>query len=681
MANPNKNPDYKAHLPMQSHDLSHKFAFTASTGMILPVAFDFVQAGEKLSGKVASYIQLKSPLVKNAKFDMEQIVDYFFVPMPMLYQPFESMVFQTNDFQSSAINFGIESSHGLGTNYAQFPCLDLRTLVDEDSPFFAKVGDVSDYWCSSYFTFLRTGLGSDYRTFNNPEHLGKSMSRLFDMLGLNSVAPFIHWPKHISGGSSEVSSSVGTGYIPAFFPWQLLAYHCIYEYYYRIDMFERFDQRLFNWDRYFGKSAVYPSKDGSGADKLNIMGELGRFFLLHYRPRYLDYFTNVSPTPYVQMASYIDPEQSATELIMFKDWLSSSSICLADVTGDALADDSLPSATQLSDETSSINASSSLRNLFAADRFLQIQSRAANRFDDQVLAHLGYKIPHDPKHNLMYLGTDRQTFNLQTLEASATTEQMNMGEKMGQLTSQMDAGGFKFTAPTYGVFMACMSIIVKPRYYVQNQRHNFINSIHDLWFKEYDNLGKQPVFAYEVRNLSGHYAQNGEILGEQSSVYAWQYRYSEKKRRFDRVSTAFARFVTYDIEQIVDDQEDFKSYSFDASTYNQNVLASYYSVRVPQYHYWNAYLHQDLDYINNYSSNGLSNYENRSSVLLEDIFESPTALNGLLGVPYETRFFRSDFQENPASLYDSDPFIIDCDVILKKLSPMSVYSMPELDKF
>lgn len=670
MANPNKNPDYKVHLPMQSHDLSHKFAFTASTGMILPVAFDFVQAGEKLSGKVASYIQLKTPLQKNAKFDMEQVVDYFFVPIPMMYQPFESMVFQTNDFQSSAIAFGTQNSYGIGGQYASFPLLDLVPSpgLRQANPYFAE-----ERWCEDLQITLRTGLGGSTRTYYLPEDKGKSMARLFEMLGLNAVAPFLQFPKD-TDATGVVYNNCGTGYIPKFFPWQLLAYHAIYEYYYRIDMFERFDQRLFNWDRYFGQSAVTPTRDGSGASTINITGDLAQFFLLHYRPRYLDYFTNLSPTPYVQMASYIDPVRSATELIQFKDWLGTNDIVLSNREGDLL-DNNNNTVTQLFDDYSSSNSSSSLRNLFAADRFLQIQSRAANRFDDQVLAHLGYKVPHDPKHNLMYLGTDRQSFNLETLEASATTEQMNMGEKMGQLTSQMDAGGFKFTAPTYGVFMACMSVIVKPRYYIQNERHNFINSIHDLWFKEYDNLGKQPQFLYEVENLSGHSYYGGELADEQTNIYGWQYRYTEKKRRFDKVSTAFARFASYDIEnQFADGQ--FVYMSFDRSDLFENPLSSYFSIRVPH----QPFVDSQGSMVNWYTQNGFVN-PNRRHIQLEDIIESPTSLNGLLGVDYDLEFHAVDYRQNPASMYDTDPFIIDCDITLKKLSPMSVYSMPELDKF
>ena len=112
-ANLNRLPRHQAQLSRTGHDMSQEFAFTASTGMILPVYQDYLNAGETdyFSGDLICRTQ---PLVTAAMCDVDIYLDWFFVPCQMLFTLFGSKRWMTNDlissfYDDSVINNGIVS--------------------------------------------------------------------------------------------------------------------------------------------------------------------------------------------------------------------------------------------------------------------------------------------------------------------------------------------------------------------------------------------------------------------------------------------------------------------------------------------------------------------------------------------------------------------------------------------
>lgn len=658
MASPNKNPEYQAKLPRYGHDLSFDYGFTASTGMLLPFFHDILNPGEKVQGGVDIFTQLQVPLAVPAQIDMEQIVDYFFVPMPMLFQPFESMIYQTNDYLSSLYgNFS-------GAQQAPVnPAQSLPLFFSFDSSTNDVYSLIKNFWNDL----------TDYNWYNHDtslpnrwcfEAIGRQAYRLFDMVGYNPDVFVAPW----TDTNGDVYSPL-TDFNPNVFPYALLAYQCVYQYFYRVDQWERFDNQSFNWDGFYSHYSY------STAGQMKILQ-------LRYRPKYLDYFTNVKPSPYLQGSNMLrdsaSADNSANILVNFEKWLSNDIQRPVNEFGSINSSGgyTVDSARQVNNVTLStgqpgfypntFNGTQALRNLRAADKFLQITARAANRYDDQVLAHLGYKVPHDIKHNIKYLGSQRKPFKINQV---VSTDSTNLGERAGYATGSITGKGFDFTAPCHGVLIGIYSTMVKPRYIAGFDRANVVRNIHDFWQPEYDNLGMQPVFDYELQRMHIQPTKAATIAG-------WQWRYEEKKRKYSRVSSAFRKYMPWAVNS---------GALVTPASVNQNPLSAYFNITQPNYQpfSWGAYTVRDQTISNDYMndpSQGVIENEFPSSFSWDSMLVPPSQLNNVLGHVYDDAWHYEEFAKNPALIYQYDPFIIDMHVNYKKVSPMSVHSMPNINE-
>lgn len=70
-------PQYRARLSRTTHDLSHKFGFTATVAHLLPVFHDFLQPGETVELGF-NYNLRTQPLASAAMVDIKSHVEYFF---------------------------------------------------------------------------------------------------------------------------------------------------------------------------------------------------------------------------------------------------------------------------------------------------------------------------------------------------------------------------------------------------------------------------------------------------------------------------------------------------------------------------------------------------------------------------------------------------------------------------
>lgn len=597
MASPNKNPDYTAQIPKSGHDLSFDFGFTASTGMLLPIFTDFLLPGDTVQGSVNLFTQLRQPLAQPAQIEVEQIVDYFFVPFTMLYQPFEQMKYQTPDAFSS--NFPIQSDADWTESMAtQFPKVNMSRL------------------CHTIHTNRNNWL-------NEMESECKAAYRLMDMLGYNPDALLVDGA---AGAQQQLQ------YTPNFFPYAALAYQCVYQYFYRLDQWEKFSNLYFNFDRFFGTNLLTDAQTDT----------LRKVFNLHYRPLYLDYFTNIKNSPLMSDVNVLksfngtsSDDSSLGYLIEFNEYLNKRQIYPADAIGAA---NSEPLTSVRLSNQSSFTASS-IRNMFAAEKFLQISARSANRYDDQVLAHLGFKIPNDPKHNIQYLGTQKQMMNTSQVVSTGDTDAL--GDRVGQMYGSISGkDGFKFTAPVHGVVIGIYSALPKRMYASGIDRSQVFTDIHDIFDAEYDHLGMQPLFGYEASRLQDN-THAGTILG-------WQWRYEQFKRKISRCTSAFFRYA---------DPTDGYVNVF------PNYLGCYFNIQRP--FTWD---------------NALSPLVPSNIRGYQDFLCKPFELDTMQNVYYTTTW-NDLWEKNPALIYETDPFIIDAHVNLKKSSVMSVHSMPNLNQF
>lgn len=95
-------PQYRAHLSRHGHNLSHKFDFTSSTGHLLTLFSQIMNPKETISGKIDMFSRTQ-PMNSPSHADIDERIDYFFVPLDMLYSGFGESLYQTDEPYSSMI--------------------------------------------------------------------------------------------------------------------------------------------------------------------------------------------------------------------------------------------------------------------------------------------------------------------------------------------------------------------------------------------------------------------------------------------------------------------------------------------------------------------------------------------------------------------------------------------------
>ena len=175
---------YEASLSRKEQDLVvHPMGFTCAPGMLCPIFADFGSPGDTY------YIQhdlnyLRTlPLAAPAMIDVKVHYESFFVPIQMIYQPFEQSYFSLVDVQSSFYS----QSNLQGSN---LPLMDYASYV------------------------------TSVKSTGNVDNKKQNAFRFADFMHLNAL-------NFINGYRSCYA------YEPNFFPWQALAYNCIFQYVYR----------------------------------------------------------------------------------------------------------------------------------------------------------------------------------------------------------------------------------------------------------------------------------------------------------------------------------------------------------------------------------------------------------------------------------------------------------------
>ena len=282
-----------------------------------------------------------------------------------------------------------------------------------------------------------------------------------------------------------------------------------------------------------------------------------------------------------------------------------------------------PSSKMEEDINQQLNASQ-LRMLFAVDKLMTITGRARKRVDDQVLAHFGFKVPLDVKHNIQYLGEQDGSFGIGDVVSTSATQDAVLGALAGKAYGVVNGSGVKkFTAPVDGVFIGVYYSMPKVRYAAGFEKKNAVANRTDLFIPEFDSLGMQPMYLYECQSNMQGYSQN--------LIIAWQWRYEQFKRNFDSVSWAFRKFGNV------------------ANTLNP----------------WSPVM----------SPLGFSSLPYHTIISLK---VTPHDLDNVMVVPFDSST-ADEAATNPSMFYWTDPFLHDMRVNYKKLSTMSTFSIPSLN--
>ena len=488
MAKSDARFEYRAGLSRNDHDLSQPFTFTTTSGMLLPIWCDIASPGDSY------YMQHDMPLLRSAVLAAPAMIDVkihyetFFVPFQMIYQPLENAKFQLSNLQSS-----VYGSTPQLTN-SSLPLLNYTTVLNNINQ-----------------TYFNSSIRSDG-------------FRLADLFGLQPLS----W----TNIGAQSSNGIIT-YYPAFFPWQLCAYHTIFNYYYRLDDKTQFYNTHCNIDYSFDQQYVV----------LNGNADVVHFFEIHQRPWDFDYFTSMYRSPIVsdanmqnilQQAAYsqnanLYPQNSSTLITNQQYKLTSTG---ASATNNVSLNTFSTNSSNVAANALQVNTAN-IRQLFANEKLAMITGRTRKNYDSQVLAHYGVKVPHDVKHDITMIHHDEYKLNVLEVTSLASTSDAPLGELAGKSYAQGNGKSFKFTAPCDGVIMTIFSVEPMRKYQAEFNRINAITNVFDLPTPEFDRLGNVPMFRYECSCPTGFSSwTNTDIIG-------WKERYYPFKRRSPRASYAF----------------------------------------------------------------------------------------------------------------------------------------------
>lgn len=606
----NNMPSFQSHLSRHPHDTSAGYTSTIAPGLIVPQFADVLSPNDTVYFDTYMWTRLKD-VVTAFLGEIEFHIDYFFVPLQMMYTPFGETFFQTNDFVTSM--FDSNANPNL-IKQGKFPVYNIEGFIDGKD--------------------LNSSLGS--------EPLFKSIMRLSDSLNLNPMVVLSETTRQGSEQStSELPPSAATS-CPSHTPWLECAYQAIYQNYYRDDDIEARKLESYNFDTQYNQvSQNFMTPD---------------VMMMRSVHRYNDYFTSVKVSPiYSAVNAHPFDSGDGEDGSYANSLLNSVRSFLGSVDVDTYLgkDDNFETSdfnslgdytnTPMKNKTSVFNVASDvnnvagLRNLFAIDKFLRIYGRAGKTYDDQVLAHFGYKVPHDVKHQITHI--KGYHFNLSTTPVYSTGagDGVVLGQVGGQGMSEFKSQHQeKFTAPVHGVFMAVAYCITKPRYFGTFSKLNTLNDRLAFPIPEFDKLGFQPLYAFEAGRSWLPVPNMGKRLG-------WQYRYNEFKQKWNHCSIHF-----------MGSDGDFEQ-GQSANVYNSWIVSrpAFYGL------FW-QYTEDDVTVLDTNS-----------------LLEQPDALNNVMVVEYSSLWDNSYFKK-PWLVFQTDPIITEFFCRCKKVSFMSPTGEPDL---
>lgn len=490
MTNILKNPSFSAANGYNGFDMSKYLKFSSSVGHILPVYYDILQPGDKITAK--STLKTRTMVLDSAAMvQIEEHLDWFFVPMEQLYHFFNEFYYGVQDFRTDFV----ANASPLSQYYPYFKYADL-------------------------ISFLQNNSGNNSTYFSNISD-NCEILRLLDLLGF----PVEKIHSSLYHGSSPVNYSL--------IPVLLQAYQKIYFDYYRLDDRESNDPVAYNVDSYLG-GVITPDNP---------------YFTLRYIPWKKDFYTNNFISPI--FTDEANASSLGIQTNQVNNWLGgiigfttnndygNVSTNLRPATSVAISNQDMSSGTAM------INAAN-IRSMFAVDKLLEITRRAGKHYDKQTLAHFGVDVPTGISGEVFALHSSQSEINIGDVIATGNGSVGNASSVLGQVGGKgfglgVD-NGFQFEAPSHGVLM-CVYYGRPIVDYLPSGVDSLNIKVNSYdWFKpEFDNLGMQPLFAAQT-NFSEDSQNNSN-----TSIVGWQYRYNEYKNKPNTVNGALAHDPNFQI--------------------------------------------------------------------------------------------------------------------------------------
>lgn len=493
MANVFSNPTYKSNIGFNEFPIRQHKQFSSTVGHLLPVYFDYLKPGDKVSCGCNIKTRLQ-PMVTPAFCKIEEHVDWFFVPLKQIFEPVVDILYGIQDFSSDVFD---------STSNKSFPLFTGSLIKD----------------------FVVNALTVTASGETNAKSLSADDAVIFrclDLLGFPVKSLGLFAGSIINDAGSVLDT------LPSLPVWFAGAYQKIWSDHYRLTDWQENNAWLYNFDSFQTGTAITALRFKS-------------CFTLHRASFKRDYNTYVLPSPVFGSGDF---NAFGSPVANINQWLTT----LVGVnTMNSSGNSSTTESTQVYETKSGSVSSASnviradyspanIRTLFAAEKFLEITRRAGKHYDKQVLAHYGINVPTGIDGESFFLGGQTQdvlvTDVFATAETDYSVEGNSVGTPLGKMAGKafgnVQGGNINFTAKCEGILMAIYYAI--PDVVYENTGYDPLNRLvrpQDFYNPQFDDLGMQPSF-YAYRSLVD---SENDILSSPSGFSAWQWRYMELKSK------------------------------------------------------------------------------------------------------------------------------------------------------
>lgn len=268
------NPDYVAKLPKETFPMTQEIDFSSVAGSLVPVFCDFLHPGEKISGH-AEMITRTNELQTASFVDIDEYIEYFFVPAIKLNQIFGEWFFNIDDRQTVWRPAELPERANVLPNV---PIDLLRNYLDDIKAVNPSRGEMSP---SEGMIRLM-------------QHFRYDVYHMFDVDGVTDTVETNFWNVSLA-------------------PFQ--AYQAIYYDYYRDSLWQNNDVEAYNTDDWLTSTGIFTSS------------RLNKIFQVHQRRQNADYYTSVHPSPLQNATGMlnIDGVREAA-LLRINQWLDGAGI-------------------------------------------------------------------------------------------------------------------------------------------------------------------------------------------------------------------------------------------------------------------------------------------------------------------------------------------------------------------
>lgn len=522
-------PKPKNSRSMNAFDLSKNIGFTAKLGEILPLYYFDVSPGDKVKLNFSSFTRT-IPLNQSGFLSVREHYNAYFVPYRLLYKAMPALLTQMYGETNIAAN----------------------TISQSDMPQSCPMMDIS-------------GLLNFMHTLNRNQINDAGMCRVLSSLKL------LHYLKYqVDINPSTGPSTQYCNILP------LLAYHKIYNDFFRLTQWEQPNAATFNCDYFVNSNSPYIDWRNffiSGGSSINSKFVNAKTMLdMEYCSFPLDMFTGVVPSQQYGTTSTLSlgsmSESLPTSLKLLDGGVRGFAISstgdfatnreafispsdqrpyvsiVQDTTNAPLesiqldSDSSFLSSLRknLQSLSSSINVLQ-LRQLKAEQRWKEITQLNKRDYKSQIDAHFGKSISNHLTTVCQYIGGIQQDLSLNTVINNNLVEGNADNKAFGTSNGK---GSCRFTAPEHGIIMVLYNATILPQYEGFGlSPTNIRNLATDFLIPEYDKIGYEevdPRLYFCNKNLDRNFK-----FGYAPRYYDYKTTYDEYLGGFNRYATDFVQ--------------------------------------------------------------------------------------------------------------------------------------------